>query len=261
MSPRRPAKGALFQPIAPEPIPTKSNLVVEIIAQKIRSGELRLGDRLPSERELAAQLGVSRPAIREALAALEFAGLVESRVGDGTYVTFRLTQPVELLLSKAQEVLQTSQSPLDVLTLRRVLEVGAARLAVQRATPEDDQHIRSIWEKKKSLALAGKYEEYLGVAEEFHLALARATHSPAVVQVVAEALKAVHQPLWRAMRVNFYRKDPHRIHEMLAVHEAILQAFLARDVEALTRAVELHFDMQIHQLYEGSKERPYEDQG
>ncbi len=114
--------------------------------------------------------------------------------------------------------------------------------------------------KKKSLALAGRYEEYLCIAEEFHLALARATHCPAVIQMVAEVLKAVHQPLWRAMRVNFYRKDPQRIHEMLTVHEAILQAFLARDAEALTRAVEVHFDLQIQQLYEGSKEKPEEDQ-
>ncbi|MCS7239889.1 MAG: FadR family transcriptional regulator [Candidatus Bipolaricaulota bacterium] len=258
--PKRAEKGALFQPIVPEPVPTKSTLVVEAIAQKIRSGELRPGDRLPSERELAAQLGVSRPAVREAIAALQLAGLLESRVGDGTYVTFRLTQPVELLLAKAQEVLQTSQSPLEVLTLRRVLEVGSARLAVKRATPEDDQHIRTIWERKKTLALAGKYEEYLSVAEEFHLALARATHSPAVVQVVAEVLKAIHQPLWRAMRVSFYRKDPQHIHAMLAVHEAILQAFLARDVEAVTQAMELHFDMQIQQLYEGSKEKPHENQ-
>lgn len=257
--PRNPKKGALFKPIVPEPVPTKSTLVVEAIAQKIRSGELCPGDRLPSERELAAQLGVSRPAVREALAALQFAGLLESRVGDGTYVTFRLTQPIELLLSKAQEILQTSQSPLEVLLLRRVLEVGAARLAVQHATLEDDRYIQHVWEKKKSLALAGKYEEYLSVAEEFHLALARATHSPAVVQMVAEALKAVHQPLWRAMRVSFYRRDPRRMREMLAVHEAILQAFLARDVEALTKALELHFDLQIQQLYEGSKEKPYED--
>ncbi len=95
------------------------------------------------------QLGVSRPAVREAIAALQFAGLVESRVGDGTYVTFRLTQPVELLLSKAREILQTSQSPLEVLTLRRVLEVGAARLAVKRAMPEDDEHIRTIWEEEE----------------------------------------------------------------------------------------------------------------
>lgn len=258
--PNRAKKEALFQPISAEPLPTKSTLVVEAIAQKIQSGELRPGDRLPSERELAAQLGVSRPAVREAIAALQFAGLVESRVGDGTYVTFRLTQPVELLLSKAHEVLQTSQSPLEILTLRRVLEVGAARLAIKRATPEDDQHIQRIWEMKKSLALAGQYEEYLSVAEEFHLALARATHSQAVVQVVAEVLKAIHQPLWRAMRVSFYRKDSRRIHEMLAVHEVILQAFLARDVDAITRALELHFDMQIQQLYEGSKEKAYEDQ-
>ncbi|MGC9018456.1 MAG: FadR/GntR family transcriptional regulator [Candidatus Bipolaricaulaceae bacterium] len=258
--PRRKQAGPRFSPLLPVPLSTKSDRVLEAIAEKIERGELKPGDRLPSERELATQLGVSRPAVREAIAALQFAGLVESRVGDGTYVTFRLTQPVELLLSRAREILQTSQSPLEVLTLRRVLEVGAARLAVRRATPEDDERLRTIWEKKKSLALAGRYEEYLSIAEEFHLALAQATHSSAVIQMVAEALRAVHQPLWRAMRVSFYRKDPQRIHEMLAVHEAILQAFLARDVDALTRAVELHFDLQIQQLYARSKEEPDEGQ-
>jgi GntR family L-lactate dehydrogenase operon transcriptional regulator len=228
---------------------------VEAIAEKIRIGELKPGDRLPSEREMALQLGVSRPAVREAIAALQFAGLVESRVGDGTYVTFHITQPLELLLGKAKEVLQKSQSPLEILTLRRVLEVGAARLAVIRATPEDDQRIQAVWETKKSLALAGKYEEYLSIAEQFHLTLAQATHSSAVVEMVASLLKAVHQPLWKAMRVDFYRKDPGRIHEMLDIHEAILRAFLNRDSNAITTAMEHHFDLQIGQLYEGENLR------
>lgn len=147
--PRRKQTGLKFSPVFPGPLSTKSDRVLEAIAQKIETGELKPGDRLPSERELAMQLGVSRPAVREAIAALQFAGLVESRVGDGTYVTFRLTQPVELRLSKAREILQTSQSPLEVLTLRRVLEVGAARLAVKRAMPEDDEHIRTIWEEEE----------------------------------------------------------------------------------------------------------------
>ncbi len=240
----------MFHPVVPGPVPKKSALVVQAIAEKIRAGELRPGDRLPSERELASQLGVSRPSVREAIAALQLAGLLETRLGNGTYVTFHLTQPVELLLSKAQEVLQKSASPLEILTLRRVLEVGAARLAVQRATPEDDQRIQEIWQKKKALALAGQYEEYLAIAEQFHLAIAQATHSEAVTQMVANVLKAVHQPLWKAMRVNFYRREPQRIPEMLSVHESILEAFLRRDLQAITAAVELHFDLQIRQLYE-----------
>ena len=249
--PRRKQASLTFSPVVSAVLSTKSDKVVEAIAEKIGSGELKPGDRLPSERELALQLGVSRPAVREAIAALQFAGLVESRVGDGTYVTFRLTQPLELLLGKAREVLQQSQSPLEILTLRRVLEVGAARLAVIRATPEDDQRIQAVWEIKKSMALAGKYEEYLSIAEEFHLTLAQATHSSAVVEMLANVLKAVHQPLWKAMRVNFYRKNPQKIHEILGIHEAILRAFLERDLNAITSAMELHFDLQIKQLYEG----------
>jgi len=253
--PRRTQRALTFSPILPSFPYTKSDKVVEAIAEKIRIGELKPGDRLPSEREMALQLGVSRPAVREAIAALQFAGLVESRVGDGTYVTFHITQPLELLLGKAKEVLQKSQSPLEILTLRRVLEVGAARLAVIRATPEDDQRIQAVWETKKSLALAGKYEEYLSIAEQFHLTLAQATHSSAVVEMVASLLKAVHQPLWKAMRVDFYRKDPGRIHEMLDIHEAILRAFLNRDSNAITTAMEHHFDLQIRQLYEGENLR------
>lgn len=253
--PRRASSGkSVFSPVVPKPVPTKSALVVQALAEKIRSGEFRLGDRLPSERELAAQLGVSRPSVREALAALQHAGVVETRLGDGTYVVFHLTQPLELLLDKAHEILQTSESPLEILTLRKVLEVGAARLAVQRATPEDEQRIQEIWNQKKDLALAGRYEEYLAIAEQFHLAIAQATHSEAVTQMVASVLRAVHQPLWRAMRVDYYRRDPKRMLEMLAVHEAILDAFIKRDLWAITVAVERHFDLQIHQLYNEMKE-------
>ncbi len=247
------ASDTKFGPVVPAPVPTKTALVVQAIAEKIRTGELRPGDRLPSERDLATQLGVSRPSVREAIAALQLAGLLETRLGDGTYVTFRLTQPLELLLNKAQEILHTSESPLEILTLRRVLEVGAARLAVIRATPEDVELVQEIWRRKRHLALSGRYEEYLSIAEQFHLAVARATHSEAVTKMVASVLQAVHQPLWRAMRVDYYRRDPVRIQEMLAVHEAILQALRKRDLQAITEAVELHFDLQIQQLYGGGR--------
>ena len=146
-------------------------------------------------------------------------------------------------------MLAKSESPAEVLLVRRVLEVGAARLAIKNATLQDNEIITEIWKQKKRFALEQRFEEYLDIAEDLHLALARASKSEIVVALLAKVLKTIHQPLWRTMRIAYYNQDPGRIHEMLDVHERIVEAFLRRDTEGLTSALEAHFDLQIDQLY------------
>ncbi len=108
---------------------------IDSIREMIGAGELRPGDRLPPEQELADQLGVSRGSLREAVRALSQINVLDVRRGDGTYVTS--LAPSELLsgLSFAMELLQ-SQGVDEVLEVRRMLFPAATALAAQRVTPE-----------------------------------------------------------------------------------------------------------------------------
>src|SRR3954449_1658947 len=101
----------------------------------ITSGEFRRGERLPSERELATQLGVSRPSVREALIALEIQGLVEVRVGAGIFVTNSEVRPVVPI--------NEGQAPFELLRARWLIEGEIAALAAREATKSEIARVRA----------------------------------------------------------------------------------------------------------------------
>lgn len=105
-------------------------LVADQLSQLMRGGSLQPGDRLPSERDLASQFGVSRPTVREAMIALEIAGMVEIRSGSGVYVMDSSVGSVPGLL-KGED-----PGPLEILEARRVIEGETAALAAQRIDPD-----------------------------------------------------------------------------------------------------------------------------
>ncbi|MGB0823171.1 MAG: FadR/GntR family transcriptional regulator, partial [Alphaproteobacteria bacterium] len=115
--------------------------VVEQVEEMILHGTLRDGERLPSERDLADRLDVSRQTLREALKALEEKGLVESRQGGGTFIAnivgSAISEPLVELFSRHEEAY------LDYMEFRLLLEAKAAGLAAERATPFDRQIIRA----------------------------------------------------------------------------------------------------------------------
>src|SRR3954469_14668834 len=117
-----------------------TDLALAKIKELISSGEFSAGDRLPTERELTRQFGVSRSSLREAVRALALVGVLEPRVGDGTYVT--TLEPDQLLtgigfvsdLAKADSLLEIHQ-------VRRILEPEATRLATPRLTEDDFERL------------------------------------------------------------------------------------------------------------------------
>ena len=113
--------------------------IVAQLLERIYSGELQLGDRLPPERALAEEMGVSRTAIREALRAMEMMGCVESRVGEGTYLRSPriadIVDPFSLLLA------QNSQINRELLEVRLILETEVSALAARRRS---DTHLNAL---------------------------------------------------------------------------------------------------------------------
>ena len=121
--------------------------VIEQIKELLVKGELKRGDRLPPERQLADMLGVSRPSLREALRALEYAGMLETRVGEGIFVadgdSIMMNNLLMLHLIK-QYALE------EMIEVRKVLETSNVRFAVLRARDEDLAALKEILEQSRS---------------------------------------------------------------------------------------------------------------
>ncbi len=121
--------------------------VIEQIQEMIMDGKLKKGDKLPSERELAELLNVSRTSIREAIRALDVIGLVESRQGEGTFIKEKLEgnffEPLAVMFMLNSEKRQ------DILELRTTIEIGAAYLAAKRIKKEDEYELKDLLNKMK----------------------------------------------------------------------------------------------------------------
>lgn len=219
-----------FQPIRTERIYQK---IVDQIRSMLHAGQLNPGDRLPSEREIAEQLQVSRPAVREAFSALEMMGLIEVRPGEGTFVrSGEISAPFALLLAMQPDTTQVS----EMLELRRPLEGEAAALAALRSTPEEQAQIeRCLVRMEQDLQRPD-----LGDAAdwEFHMAIAVASHNSLLIRVMShlqDALKvAVETTRHRLFQIEGMGQ------RLVEEHRTIFQAIRRGDAEAARAAMVLH---------------------
>lgn len=201
---------------------------VEEIKRRLADGSFGPGDRLPTERDLAADLGVSRSSMREAIRALITLGVLESRHGAGVYVT--ALRPSDLLetFSVLAEVSQGT-TLLEVLQVRRMLEPAATALAAARADDAQLAHIGTLLEDIDGED--GTVSADLG----FHQAIVAATGN-ATLAAVNDGLssESFHARVWTGHRqaglTVKLREDHHRIHE----------ALLARDPDAARAAATTH---------------------
>lgn len=248
-----------FEKVTPAGFKKKSSFIADQLLHMINTGVYRPGGRLPSERVITEQMGVSRPSLREAISALQIVGVLESRPGDGTYVCSPLASEDHRRL--ALHVLEECDSPFENMQARKALEIGAARLAIQVATDGDLLTIQQAWDEKCARGRCGELEEYLLYGKEFHLAIARATKNRLIETIMEKLLDMTIQPLWITMRREYFRKDPKRIDLMLDVHDRILKAIVERDADRATHELEVHYDVQIEQIYEQNEGNPSEDNG
>lgn len=220
----------LFSPITPGRI---SRLIVEQIRSLISGGRLVPGDRLPSERDLAEQFGVSRVTVRDALRALEATGLVEIKVGSGGGAFLRAPSSAVAGQGMADMLLMSALSPEDVAEARLMLEMNTVLLAVHRATPEDVAELRSICAQSAELLAAGRYDVQL--SWDFHERLARATHNTAIELIT----RSFRGPLSMA-RVRA-REGASVAHERtVREHTELVDAIEVRDAERARSILAAH---------------------
>jgi GntR family transcriptional regulator, transcriptional repressor for pyruvate dehydrogenase complex len=206
--------------------------VVAHVRGLIERGSLRPGDRLPAERDLALQIGVSRPTVRAGLRALAAMGVVQSRHGSGTYIPEGPptlgSEPLSFLAALHGFTRE------EMYEARRILEVGAAGLAAERATPEQ---LASLAEEVASLfATMGDPQRFLVHDITFHRTLAAASGNPIVASIV-EMVSALYYERRRQTAVRASDRD---LRDAAEMHRRIYQAVRARDAEAARRAMQEH---------------------
>jgi GntR family transcriptional repressor for pyruvate dehydrogenase complex len=194
---------------------------IDSIRAMIRSGELRPGDRLPPEQELADRLGVSRGSLREAVRALSQINVLDVRRGDGTYVTS--LAPSELLsgLSFAMELLQTHQVD-EVLEVRRMLFPAATALAAQRVTAEQ---LAAMHDVIDGLEAATEPVDIARLQREFQRLVGAATGNETLSSILM-AIQFRDENVRRA-----WLTSPKRREVALAHDRMLLDAFERRDGE------------------------------
>jgi DNA-binding FadR family transcriptional regulator len=221
--------------------------IAEQLSKLIGSGEFAEGTRLPSERELAAQLGVSRPSVREALIALEVAGKVDVRVGAGIFVSARRPTAVADPTSEGQ-------GPFELLRARWLVEGEIAMAAAHNAMPEDLEVVRAAVAEMQQRQRQRRDPE---VADrDFHLGIAKATHNSALVSVVRTLWDQGRGDIWKRMEHHF--QTPELRAAALRDHRAILAALEARDGRGARAAMRGHLervDREFDRGWELVKER------
>ncbi|WP_310259107.1 FadR/GntR family transcriptional regulator [Roseateles saccharophilus] len=213
---------------------SESRRQYQLVADRIRAlideEELEAGARLPAERELALQLGVSRPSLREALIALEIDGRVEIRGGSGVYVCALPAGAGDAATSTLGE------SPAELMQARVVLEGAVITLAAARVTKAGLQRVEE--------ALAAMREEHasgrkpVDADRRFHLSIAEMAGNSVLVDMVGTLFDGRHDPI--AARMSGQVESTHTWQAAVGEHEAIYRALEARNPQAAAAAMCSH---------------------
>jgi DNA-binding FadR family transcriptional regulator len=208
--------------------------VLDRLMRRIQSGEIRPGDQLPPERELMEVYGVGRPAIREALQAMERSGIVEISHGERARVVVPTAQDlIAQIGSGARHLLQVQPDTLEHLKQARIfLEAGTARMAAERATPADVLLLRQRIEDQR--AVMATHDDFLARDMDFHREIARLSGNPiypAIVEAIFHWASAYYQPMVRAPGVESLT---------LEEHTRLVDAIEVNDADAAEDAVRAH---------------------
>ena len=215
--------------------------VAEQISKLIKKGKLKPGARLPPERELAKQLEVSRPTVREAMIALEISGLVEVRVGSGIYVLE--TEKKNLKLSN--KIKDIGPGPLELIEARKEIEGNNAALAAQRIDAKCLEQLEQAVENMVQDNLVGADGD-----REFHLLVAKATGN-SVLETLTTYLwdQQQNSPMWTKLLELMQEKKLHTT--ILDDHQNLLDSFRqknSKEAQAIMRnhlnhARDIYFDL------------------
>ncbi|UUP18473.1 Pyruvate dehydrogenase complex repressor [Nitratireductor thuwali] len=210
--------------------------VTRQIEALILEGVLRDGDRLPAERELAAEMQVSRPILRDALKALEARGLLVTRQGGGTFVGNIVG---EVFAKPMRELIATHpKATADYLEYRREVEAVAAEMAARRATPADKALLAGLVERMQKAHRNGDFDIEVEIDAEFHNAVSECTHNFVLMHTLRSCYRLLAEGVFYN-RAKVYDLPGAR-EQLLAQHLAIYEAIRDGDPEAARAAAVSH---------------------
>jgi DNA-binding FadR family transcriptional regulator len=204
--------------------------VAERLRKAILQGAYGHGRRMPAERQIAQALSVSRGTVREALKLLREDGMVERRVGIGTFVA-------PSGHAREEDVAELT-SPLELMEVRAAIEPQIVRLVVLNAKPRD---MGRLAETLVGLERCGTdRDEFSDWDQRFHLAMAEATHNPLMIEIYRQINHVRSHTQWRAIKDKVL--TPERIAAYNREHRRLFEAIHARDVDAALALVSAHLD-------------------
>ena len=209
--------------------------IAEQLRVLIGRGEFPVGARLPAERDLARQLGVSRPTVREALIAMEVEGWVEIRTGSGIYVIDRTTRENR---NNGTPLTPAEWGPLELIRARRVIEGEIASIAAVQAKRKNIDAMRKAISAMESCAAQGVLP--LDGDRAFHTAIVEACGNAVLTETVQTFWDSRRGPLFT--RLGGYFETMKSWQSAIAEHESILEAIETRDGAAARNAMHAHMD-------------------
>jgi len=227
-----------------------SDTVAAELEKRILEGSLKAGDRLPSERDFAVELGVSRPTLREAIQKLTSKGLLASRHGGGTFVTNQLdahfADPWQEMLS-GHPMLHT-----DLLEFRQMLESQAAFLAAERATSVDIDRLDALYAKLDSAYGTDDVAACIDADVAFHQAIAEAAHNVLIGHMTSSLMRLIHGHI--STNLEHLHTRPLRWDQIRSQHYTIWQAIREHRSDLAARASREHIEFVRQSMVDANKE-------
>jgi GntR family transcriptional regulator, transcriptional repressor for pyruvate dehydrogenase complex len=214
------------------PRTTLTEAAFEQLIAYVVKGTWKAGDRLPPERELCQQFGIARTSLREALKAMELVGMLDSRVGDGTFVCDRsefLSRPLLWAFTGTDH-----EELVEIMETRTVVEEALAGLAAERASTDEISAIKGTITQMRDIIAAGS--SILEADMSFHLAVATAAHNE-VLRNAVQLLRNITRQ-WLKYKVQM----PNVAASVLKRHEAVYRAIASRKPKAARLAMRKHLE-------------------
>ncbi len=225
----------MFNKIEPK---KRSHLAAKMLIEVIREQKIGSGGKLPPERIMAQEMGLSRNTVREAIAALQVMGILETRHSQGNFIVKSVDQEnFDTLISF---VFKNEEDPFALIEARIAFEPGVALLSSQVCSRSDIENLSASLERIRKALLAEDIATYRIEDQAFHLSIAQNTRNPLIVKTIVSLMNAMNQPLWQTMKKAL--TDTKLRDDRIKEHEDIFRAIAEKDEPAILKAVKAHLE-------------------